>query len=110
MTNHLELGMHGVRPRPGRSRSAVLRVRRISQFVCAVEWQLFSWFCFESEFNVGEFSCADVQTCLRPARVVSGHWQGGSGRGDLIVDFVLYGAGRRIERGENSYSARLVDP
>ena len=32
MTNYVELGMRGGRPRPGRSRGAVLRVRRSSRF------------------------------------------------------------------------------
>ena len=37
MTSYVELGMRGVRPCPGRSRGAVLRVRRIS-CLCLCRW------------------------------------------------------------------------
>ena len=65
---------------------------------------------FDSNFKVKwVFFCGRSNLSKAGTRSV-GSLAGGLGREDLIVDFVLYGAGRRIERGESSYSARLVDP
>ena len=46
-------------------------------------------FGFALHFNASEFSCADVQTCRRPARVV-GSMAGGGGRVAKISFPILF--------------------
>ena len=90
--------MRGVRPRPGRSRAAVLRVRRSSR-LCLCRLLAPVFVVSNSIFKFVIVLCRRSNPSEAGTRSV-GSRQGRSGREDLIVDFVLYGAGRRIERGE----------